>query len=115
MRTEELADRACEFPTVAPGEEGREHRIAYGVFDDLGAIGSIDAAGRIVSHELPSDERASEPLYVDGHLLSLCHTRGAAYVAVYDATRIPDGPVAKVWIDHHVPITFHGTFAPDRG
>jgi all-trans-8'-apo-beta-carotenal 15,15'-oxygenase len=114
IRSEQLSDRPCEFPTVAPGEEGREHRIAYGVFDDLGAIGSIDGAGRVVSHELPDGDRASEPLYVDGHLLSLCHTRGAAYVAVYDAARIPDGPVAKVWIDHHVPITFHGTFAPDR-
>lgn len=114
IRSEELSDRPCEFPTVAPGDEGREHRMSYGVFDDLSAIGSIDAAGRIVAHELPSGDCASEPLYVDGHLLSLCHTRGAAYVAVYDATRIPDGPVAKVWIDHHVPITFHGTFAPDR-
>jgi all-trans-8'-apo-beta-carotenal 15,15'-oxygenase len=35
-----------------------------------------------------------------------------AYVAVYDAKRIPDGPVAKIWLDHHVPITFHGTFLP---
>ena len=33
-----------------------------------------------------------------------------AFVGVYDAKRIPDGPVAKIWIDHHVPITFHGTF-----
>lgn len=114
LRTEELTDRPCEFPTVAPGDEGREHRLAYAVFDDLGAIGSIDGAGRIVAHELAADERASEPLYAAGHLLSLCHTRAGAYVAVYDATRIPDGPVAKVWIDHHVPITFHGTFAPDR-
>src|SRR5204862_7408007 len=112
IRSEEVSDRGCEFPTVAPGEEGREHRIAYGVFDDLKAIGSIDERGRTVSHELPAGECASEPLYVDGHLLSLCPPRGAAYVAVYDAGRIPDGPVAKIWIDHHVPITFHGTFAP---
>jgi all-trans-8'-apo-beta-carotenal 15,15'-oxygenase len=115
LRSEQLSDRPCEFPTVAPGEEGREHRVAYGVFDDLRAIGSIDAAGRVVTHELPAGDCASEPLYAGGHLLTLCHTAGAAYVAVYDAARIPDGPVAKVWIDHHVPITFHGTFAPDRG
>jgi all-trans-8'-apo-beta-carotenal 15,15'-oxygenase len=112
MRSEQLADRAAEFPTVRPGDEGREHTLAYSVFDHLGAIGSIDAKGTIVSHELPDGERATEPLYVDGHLLSLCHTADRAYVAVYDAKRIPDGPVAKIWLDHHVPITFHGTFLP---
>jgi all-trans-8'-apo-beta-carotenal 15,15'-oxygenase len=36
--------------------------------------------------------------------------RDRAFVAVYDAARIPDGPVAKIWLDHHVPITFHGSF-----
>jgi all-trans-8'-apo-beta-carotenal 15,15'-oxygenase len=110
LRSEQLSDRPCEFPTIIPGGEGREHAIAYTVFDELSAIGSIDARGTIVAHELPAGERATEPLHVDGHLLALCHARDRAYVAVYDAKRIPDGPVAKVWFDHHVPITFHGTF-----
>ena len=113
--SEQLSDRACEFPTVAPGDEGREHRTAYAVFGDLGGIGAIDGAGRVTEHQLPAGERATEPLYADGYLLTLTHARDAAYVGVYDAARIPDGPVAKIWIDHHVPITFHGTFAPDRG
>ena len=111
LRSEQLADRACEFPSVTAGEEGREHQVTYVVFDELGAIGSIDARGTIRSHELPADVCASEPVHVDGYLLALCHVREAAYVAVYDAARIPDGPVAKIWLDHHVPITFHGTFA----
>jgi all-trans-8'-apo-beta-carotenal 15,15'-oxygenase len=112
LRSEQVSVRTCEFPTVAPGEEGREHTLTYCTFDDLTAIGSIDARGRVQSHELPGDQRATEPLYVDGHLVSLCHMRDRAFVAVYDATKIPDGPVAKVWLDHHVPITFHGTFVP---
>jgi all-trans-8'-apo-beta-carotenal 15,15'-oxygenase len=111
LRSEQISDRSCEFPTLVPGDEGREQRITYCTFDDLHAIGSIDARGTVISHELPADERASEPLYVDGHVLALCHRPERAYVAVYDAARIPDGPVAKIWIDHHVPITFHGTFA----
>lgn len=114
LRTEQLADRRCEFPTIAPGSEGREHGLAYAALDRLGAVGSIDARGRIRSHELPADERATEPLFVDGYLLSLCHTHDRAFVAVYDAARIPDGPVARVWFDHHVPITFHGTWVPAR-
>jgi all-trans-8'-apo-beta-carotenal 15,15'-oxygenase len=112
FRSEQLHDRTAEFPTIRPGLEGREHDFAYAAFDQLGAIGSIDTRGKVVAHELPGDERASEPLYVDGHLLALCHTRDRAYVAVYDAARIAAGPVAKVWLDHHVPITFHGTFVP---
>lgn len=114
FRSEPRHERLAEFPTIRPGFEGREHDIAYATFDQLGAIGSIDTRGTVVAHELPGDEHASEPLYVDGYLLALCHTRDRAFVAVYDAARIPDGPLAKVWLDHHVPITFHGTFVPAR-
>ncbi len=110
LRSEQLSDRMCEFPTVRPGDEGREHAITYSTFDDLHTIGTIDARGGVTGHTLADDERVTEPLYTDGHVLALCHTRDRAYVGVYDATRIPDGPIAKIWIDHHVPITFHGTF-----
>jgi all-trans-8'-apo-beta-carotenal 15,15'-oxygenase len=112
LRSDQISDRRCEFPKVTPDQEGREHSIAYAVFDELTAIGSIDAKGQIVAHQMPGDERATEPLYVDGHLLSLCHTRDRAFVAVYDVKRIPDGPVAKIWLDHYVPITFHGVWSP---
>ncbi len=115
LRSEQRSDRSCEFPTVVPGAEGTEHRLFYAVFDELRAIGSIDARGTIVAHELDADVRATEPIYADGHLLSLCHMTDRAFVAVYDATRIPDGPVARVWFDHHIPITFHGTFLPNPG
>jgi all-trans-8'-apo-beta-carotenal 15,15'-oxygenase len=95
---------------------GAEHARAYAVFGDLDRIGAIEttgpATGRVTAHELPAGELASEPLYADGYLLSLCHAKDRAFVAVYDTTRIPDGPVAKIWIDHHVPITFHGVYAP---
>lgn len=116
FHTRALSDLACEFPTVGPGVHGAEHARAFAVFGELGAIGAIEtvgaAAGRVTLHALPADERISEPLYADGYLLSLCHAKDRAYVAVYDPNRLPDGPVAKIWIDHHVPITFHGTYAP---
>jgi all-trans-8'-apo-beta-carotenal 15,15'-oxygenase len=113
LRSEPLSDRHCEFPTVAPGVKGREHTVAYASFDNLGTLGAIKPDGSMIEHALPADEKISEPLYVDGHVVALCHTRDAAYVAVYDAERIAAGPVAKIWIDHHVPITFHGVFARD--
>ena len=108
--SEALSDRAVEFPSVLPGEEGREHSMMFGVFDVLSAIGSIDARGKVSAHQLPAGEFTSEPLYVDGYLLALCHVPDAAYLGVYDVARIPDGPIAKIWLDHHVPLTYHGTF-----
>jgi all-trans-8'-apo-beta-carotenal 15,15'-oxygenase len=116
-----VLERACEFPTVAPGREGRAHGVTYLVLDDLAGIGKLDArTGALDAHLLPADQRATEPVFVprpgataedDGHVLSLCHEGDRAFVAVYDARRIAAGPVARAWLDHHVPITFHGTFA----
>jgi all-trans-8'-apo-beta-carotenal 15,15'-oxygenase len=119
---ERILERRCEFPTIAPGYEGRAHTYSYLALDDLGGIGKLDVAtGTLDAHVLPATQRATEPVFVangpgedDGHVLSLCADGPSdrAFVAVYDAKRIAAGPVAKVWLDHPVPITFHGTFAP---
>jgi all-trans-8'-apo-beta-carotenal 15,15'-oxygenase len=122
LRDECVFDRMCEFPTVAPGVEGRTHQVTYLVLDELGAIGKLDlATGGLDVHVLPASQRASEPVFVprahaiaedDGHVLSLCADAATdrAFLAVYEAKRIAAGPVARVWLDHSVPITFHGTF-----
>jgi all-trans-8'-apo-beta-carotenal 15,15'-oxygenase len=106
---------------VAPGREGREHGLTYLAIDELSGIARLDTrTGKLDAHILPATERASEPLFVprpnataedDGHVLSLCADANRGFVAVYDARRIAAGPIARVWLDHHVPITFHGTFA----
>jgi all-trans-8'-apo-beta-carotenal 15,15'-oxygenase len=124
MRSEPTLQRACEFPTVAPGSEGREHALSYLALDSLAGIGKLDArTGKLVEHLVPSSQRVSEPLFVpranakaedDGWLVALSHDgpTNRAFLAVYDAARIPDGPIARAWFDHQVPITFHGTFVP---
>lgn len=123
LRSEPVLDRDCEFPTIAPGREGTEQSVSYLALGNLGAIGKLDhATGRVISHELPASQRATEPLFVprpgataedDGWIVTLCHDGPSdrAFVAVYDAKRLPDGPVARAWFDHQVPITFHGRFA----
>ena len=84
------------------------------------------STGALVTHELPASQRTTEPLFVprsgatradDGHLLALQHDElsARAFLAIYDAARLPDGPVARVWFDHQVPITFHGVFAATPG
>jgi all-trans-8'-apo-beta-carotenal 15,15'-oxygenase len=124
LRSEPVLARACEFPTVAPGREGREHTISYLALDELGGIGKLDAAtGTLTEHLVHDTQRVTEPLFVprpnataedDGWLLALSHDgpSNRAFLAVYDAARIPDGPIARAWFDHQVPITFHGTYAP---
>ena len=49
-----------------------------------------------------------------GWLLTLVHDgrADASYLAVLDAARLEDGPVARAWFDHAVPITFHGSWLP---
>jgi all-trans-8'-apo-beta-carotenal 15,15'-oxygenase len=123
LRSEQIHDHACEFPTIAPGREGADHAYVYAALDNLGGIARLDTRSRALStHALPSTQRATEPLFVpraaaqsetDGWLVALCHDdpTDRAFVAVYDAARIPDGPIARAWFDHQVPITFHGTFA----
>ena len=120
LRSEQVAQPSCEFPTIVPGREATDQPVAYATLDDLRAIGRLSfATGAIVRHDLPGTQRATEPLFVpragsehDGWVLALCHDEPSsrAFLAVYDAARIPSGPIARAWFDHHVPITFHGTF-----
>ncbi len=123
LRSEPVLARACEFPTVAPGREGREHAVSYVALDELGGIGKLYPRGTLVEHRVPATQRVTEPLFVpranataddDGWVLALSHDEPSnrAFLAVYDAARISDGPIARAWFDHQVPITFHGTFAP---
>jgi all-trans-8'-apo-beta-carotenal 15,15'-oxygenase len=121
LRSEQLLDRSCEFPKVHPDLEGAAHRYAWLLTGDLSGIGRLDTeTGALVEHVLPADQRGSEPIFVpragggegEGHVLSLCADGGSdrSFLAIYDAARLPDGPVAKVWFDHQIPITFHGTW-----
>jgi all-trans-8'-apo-beta-carotenal 15,15'-oxygenase len=122
LRSEQTLDRNAEFPTIAGGREGAQHGFSYLVLDELRTIARHDAtSGTLAVHTLPDHQRATEAVFVgrpggtredDGWLLALCHEVDAAFVAVYDAARVQDGPVARAWLHHHVPITFHGTFVP---
>jgi all-trans-8'-apo-beta-carotenal 15,15'-oxygenase len=124
LRSEVTLARACEFPSVAPGREGAEHGLSYVALEELRGIGKLDArTNQLTEHVLPDTQRVTEPLFVpranatredDGWLVALSHDgpTNRAFLAVYDAARIPDGPIARAWFDHQVPITFHGTFAP---
>lgn len=124
LRSEPLLDgRSCEFPTVAPDRAGAADAATYLTLDDQLGVGRLAADGRLATHSLPDTQRITEPLFVprpgaaredDGWVLALAHDAPSdrAFLAVYDAARLPDGPIARAWFDHQVPITFHGSFLP---
>ena len=123
LRSEQVLEPDCEFPTIAPGDEGGANPVTYAAVDGIRGLGrlSFDGSQPFARHDAPDTQRVTEPIFVprsasrrDGWLLALCHDEPSsrAFLAIYDAVRIADGPIARAWFDHHVPITFHGTFAP---
>jgi all-trans-8'-apo-beta-carotenal 15,15'-oxygenase len=75
---------------------------------------------------LPEGQHVSEPVFAprpgarhetDGFVLVLVfdeRTR-TSHVAVLDAEAPDAGPIGRAHFDHHVPVTLHGTWAPEGG
>ncbi|MCB9595850.1 MAG: carotenoid oxygenase family protein [Sandaracinaceae bacterium] len=117
---EPLSDLPCEFPTIDPRHAGARVDSIWVASDAARCrIARVDVEGggeRV--WELPVDHRPSEPVFVPGDAggwaLTLVYdaVRHESYVAVLDGARPEDGPVARVWLGHHTPPTFHGVFLP---
>ncbi len=127
---EAVADLA-EFPRIAPHLTGRRNRFVYTVGGD--SSGNGYEFHQVVKRDLErgTDERhdygsgviAEEHLYVprpgstiedDGWLVGtiLDYRRRATALVVLDARRPSDGPLAVAWLDHALPLGFHGWFSP---
>ncbi|KAL3146000.1 hypothetical protein ABBQ38_015360 [Trebouxia sp. C0009 RCD-2024] len=50
----------------------------------------------------------------DGYLLGLVYdaAKHKSFLAILDAADFSKGPVAKIWLEHHVPHGLHGFFSP---
>lgn len=133
MQAEPLRDRTGEFPRIAPSEEGRDYEVLYHSehsSPEAGRRGPPDtlvrielATGAVDEHRFAAHETPSEGVFVprpggrgprDGWVVSLVYdarAHASAWV-VLDAARLNDGPVARAWFDHHVPLTLHGAWLP---
>ena len=126
---ETLANVAAELPTVPRSHVGKPYRYAYYLADEPnsripGHIGKLDVQSRTFHRvELSPDELPSEAIFVsrdgateedDGYLLSLIYDAASdrSYMGVFDARELSDRPLAKLWFNHMLPITLHGTFIP---
>lgn len=128
---EERWPRLCEFPTIAGAVAGRPYRYVYMAAHSSPAAGAAGMQDRLVRLDVERGEAIeveigpghypSEAIFVprpgaaaedDGHLLTLVYDAGSdrSHLAIVDAARLAEGPLARLWLDHHVPFTFHGTW-----
>jgi all-trans-8'-apo-beta-carotenal 15,15'-oxygenase len=125
-RLETVADGHFEFPMVPLSLTGRRHRYGYVAVGDLSRSWYHDGVARI---DVESGQRrefrfgpghyVGEPVFApnrhggdetDGWLLCevLDGRSEKSLLAVFDAGRVEDGPVARVRLHHHLPVSFHG-------
>lgn len=131
LSSEQLWDVPCEYPSMSPAVAGRDGRYVYLSANTPGAaltppdllVKRDHRTGRVETLSLGPGQYSSEPLFAprrrateedDGYLLSLVYDsqRHASHVAVFDARRLTDGPLARAWFDHHIPFTVHGLWVP---
>ncbi len=124
MRTERLLDLPAEFPSVHPLTTGARQRFTwFQMFpsdEQLPGVARLDArTGHLETWGTNRQHLGCEPMFVPrdtreeaGWILQLFQdpTLQQSYLAILDAEHIADGPVAKIWLNEPVPMTFHGTF-----
>lgn len=114
----------CEFPSVADVHAGCEYRRAFFHARNNGVEGIASYRPSEKTQRFwpcPDGHIPGEPVFVEGGgspeegwILSLMadEADGRSYLAVLDTERIEDGPVARIWFDQQLPMSFHGCWAP---
>ena len=69
----------------------------------MGTVGTDCQAlfGEVVPVSLPINR---------GYLLSMAldGKTGRSFIPIMDAARLADGPIARIMLTHHTPLSFHG-------
>lgn len=121
---EEIVDSENhEFPALDPNFSMQNQEVAYFAWSGLGAFNSglkrlNYKTGMTQTFDFGSNTQVGEPIYVpdsnpkNGWIISQCldGTSQRTFFAVFEAANIKKGPVAKIWLHHHVPISFHGAW-----
>ncbi|MER7498777.1 carotenoid oxygenase family protein [Nonomuraea pusilla] len=121
-------DHNTEFPSIDARSTGRRTRYAYNVsvadaetnlFDGLVRYDNVTGAKEtyfygpgVYGSEAPFAPRDGSTGEDDGYLVSFVTDAAAdrSEVQVLDASRISDGPVARVLLPQRVPLGFHATW-----
>ena len=126
-----LLHHSVEFPMIHPHWVGKPHRYVYlGATHHssgnapLQALLKLDTyTGDQQIHSFAPQGYVSEPIFVpkpglsqedEGWLILLIFNsqERRSYFAILDAAQVDGGPVAELWLTHHVPYGLHGRFTP---
>jgi all-trans-8'-apo-beta-carotenal 15,15'-oxygenase len=126
LREEIVAEGGFEFPSIDPREACHSHRMVYATVGDgksifhsgLASINMESAA--VTRFDFGDSHYVGEPVFAPdptkpeaGWLITqvLDGTSGTSFFAVFDAAHVDAGPLAKVRLTHHLPISFHGSWS----
>jgi len=128
---EQQADFFSDWPQLDWRYVGVKNRYSYHstVVSDTGAggLGKIDHdTGRVTEHKLPDGHITGECSFVPAHVgaaedegwvlfMAYDPSKHRSRVVVLDAQNVEAEPVASVWMRHHVPFQFHGSFVGPQG
>lgn len=120
---EMVSTEAHEFPMIDPADAMKRHRTGYfatgapGTWFHDGIVAQDYESGRRDEFHFGPTTYVTEPVYATGgddtgYLLAeaLDGGTGLGFLAVFRAAAIADGPVARLNLRHHLPLSFHGTW-----
>lgn len=134
-RMETLDSDNYEFPIVHPARSCRAHRYGYFVQGDqpgwpFTGLARIDMrTGQTRAFDFGPNYAVGEAVFAPGAgptpgvaaaspgepgwLLSLVYDKKTrnSFLAILDAENVGDGPVARLHLRHHSPLSFHGCWA----
>jgi all-trans-8'-apo-beta-carotenal 15,15'-oxygenase len=130
-RLETVSEGWYEFPFIPQSRVGRVHRYGYvashssgpGWFHDGLARINTDSGAQAAFHFgpdyyvgepvfVPDPDAATNPAVMEDRGWLLCEVlegkSETSFIAVFDVARLQEGPVAKLRLHHHLPMSFHG-------
>jgi carotenoid cleavage dioxygenase-like enzyme len=121
-----LCDTPCEFPGVDPRRAGTPVDRAW-ILAWMGGVGAIEAPrvarlstgdGTLQPAPMGESEFPGEPIVIprtdgDCWIASLVYDgdQNASYLAVWDGARWPEPPVARLWFQQAIPLSYHGAWS----
>lgn len=128
LREEILNSGPLEFPMIDPRAAMQRHEVAYltsGTHSLLhSAIKRIDyLSGEEQLFDFGADIVPGEPVFAakpggacnEGWLIIQCldGRTERAFFALFDASHVDEGTIARIHLPHHLPISFHGWWKAD--
>ena len=134
VKEETIDERGMDFPRVADSRIGLKNRYGYTLLFGPGATGEPAFQGHLkfdmrtgqsTLQQYGEGISAGEPVFApapgadsdsdEGWVLSYVYdeNRGQSALAIVDAQRWGDDPVALIHLPQRVPFGFHGSYFPD--